>query len=455
MSATGLNSLEKRAAFSLAGIFGMRMLGLFMILPVFTLYGQELVGYTPLLAGLAIGAYGLTQALLQIPMGLASDRWGRKKVITFGLILFALGSVLAASTDNIYGVIIGRGLQGMGAVAAAVMALAADLSREEQRPKVMAVIGMCIGLSFVLALVIGPMVAASYGLSGIFSLTAILAVLGIAVLLLLVPNAVQQVAPGESTAASGHLKRILANTNLLRLDYGVFVIHLSLTAVFVSLPGMLVETGLAQASHWKLYLPAMLVSFVGMVPLMIIGARKQAEKQMFRLAITLMLAAMALIPAFAHMYWVLVVATILFFVGFNYLEASMPSLLSRIAPASHKGAAMGAFSSSQFMGAFVGGALGGALVQWWGTTSLFVVVGLILVSWWVISSGLQIPAKAKNMTMPVSVDTERGAASLANQLVAVTGVMEATVVVEEGLTYLKVNEKILDRSALDAVLQQN
>ena len=176
---------------------------------------------------------------------------------------------------------------------------------------------------------------------------------------------------------------------------------------------------------------------------------------MFRLAITLMLVAMALIPAFAHMYWVLVVATILFFVGFNYLEASMPSLLSRIAPASHKGAAMGAFSSSQFMGAFVGGALGGALVQWWGTTSLFVVVGLILVSWWVISSGLQIPAKAKNMTMPVSVDTERGAASLANQLVAVTGVMEATVVVEEGLTYLKVNEKILDRSALDAVLQQN
>ena len=251
MNVTGLNSIEKKASLSLATVFGMRMIGLFMILPVFAIYGVQLEGYSPIWLGLAIGAYGFTQALLQIPMGILSDKFGRKPVIVSGLVVFCIGSIVAALADTIYGVVFGRALQGMGAIASATLALAADLSREEQRPKVMATIGMFIGLSFAVAMVLGPLVADSFGLAGLFYLTAIFSVVGILLVVFVVPNSINIAPKGDLVAVPNKLLTLVKEPQLLRLNLGVFILHLALTAMFVSLPVMLTKVGLVVSDHWQ------------------------------------------------------------------------------------------------------------------------------------------------------------------------------------------------------------
>lgn len=308
MANGGLSGTERKVAFSLASVFGLRMMGLFMIMPVFALYGQDLKGFSPLWVGIAIGAYGLTQAILQIPMGILSDRIGRKPVILGGLLVFALGSVLAAMSDSIYGVVAGRALQGMGAIAAAVLALAADLTRDEQRTKVMAIIGMCIGFSFALSLLVGPVVAQHLGLSGLFALTAGLALLGMLIVQLLVPNPVAHAPKGDTMAEPGKLKNMLKDPQLFRLDAGIFILHLVLTAVFVALPLDLVDAGLAKEKHWMLYFPAFVGAFFLMVPLIIIGVKRNNTKGMFQLALLIMLAALLAMALFSHTLWVLAVA---------------------------------------------------------------------------------------------------------------------------------------------------
>lgn len=440
MANNGLSKTEKKVAFSLASVFGLRMMGLFMIMPVFALYGQHLEGFSPLWVGIAIGAYGLTQAILQIPMGILSDRYGRKPIILIGLALFALGSLLAASADSIYGVVAGRALQGMGAIAAAVLALAADLTRDEQRTKVMAIIGMCIGFSFALSLLVGPIVAEHLGLSGLFAMTACLALLGMVIVQLLVPNPIGQAPKGDTVAAPAKLKAMLTDPQLFRLDAGIFILHLVLTAVFVALPLDLVDAGLVKEKHWMLYFPAFVGAFFLMVPLIIIGVKKKNTKATFQIALLIMIAALAAMALFANSLVVLSVAVVLFFTGFNYLEASLPSLIAKFCPVGDKGSAMGVYSTSQFLGAFCGGLLGGGAYQLLGAAGVFAVALGLMCIWLLLTLGMQNPILLKSYTLEAEVEGKEQARAMATELSQLPGVAEAIVVLEEKVAYLKVDE---------------
>lgn len=453
MSASGLNSIEKKAAFSLATVFGLRMLGLFMILPVFAIYGPELVGFSPIWLGLAIGAYGLTQALLQIPMGILSDKFGRKPIIMMGLVVFAIGSVVAALSETIYGVVLGRALQGMGAIASAVLALAADLTREEQRPKVMATIGMFIGLSFTMALVLGPLVGESFGLSGLFWFTGILTILAMVMIQFMVPNSVHKAPKGDNVAMLDQLGALMKHPQLARLNIGVFILHMALTACFIFLPTRLVEAGIDLQSHWQLYLPTLLGSFFLMVPFMIFAIKKQKEKEMFIAAVALLAITLLLFALLPNQVIFLVVLILLFFVAFNYLEATMPSILSRIAPAGVKGSAMGIFSSSQFLGAFAGGAIGGWLASQYEAGFVFIVMALIVGLWLVAALGMKRHAKSKSFSFSAHFSSEEQADEVAEKLIAMPGVVEATLVYSEAVAYLKLDDKVADIAEIKALLK--
>ncbi|MEJ6079281.1 MFS transporter [Vibrio sp. 1-Bac 57] len=454
MSSNGLNSIEKKAAFSLAAVFGLRMLGLFMILPVFAIYGEQLIGYSPIWIGLAIGAYGLTQAMLQIPMGILSDKYGRKPIILIGLFIFLLGSIVAAMSDTIYGVVLGRALQGTGAIASAILALAADLSREEQRPKVMATIGMFIGLSFTIAMIIGPIVAEAFGLSGLFWFIALLTIFAMLLIQFLVPHSVNKAPRGDSVALPAQLKKLIRHPQLSRLNFGVFALHMAMTACFITLPKQFVESGLQLEDHWQLYLPTLIGSFFLMVPFMIFAIKKQKEKQMLSASVLLLTLALFLLWYLPTSFTGLVITVIMFFTAFNYLEATMPSILSRLAPAGVKGSVMGIYSSSQFLGAFSGGVLGGAIASNFGEQSIFLVMAVICCIWLIISLGMSPLKKSKNLSFTINVENEKQAGEVAEQLINMPGVIEATVVFTEAIAYLKVDEKIVNITKIKSLLNQ-
>ncbi|TCI03508.1 MFS transporter [Corallincola luteus] len=439
--AFGLSSLETKAAYSLATIFAIRMLGLFMIMPVFALYGAELAGYSPLWVGLAIGAYGLTQAVMQIPMGLASDRYGRKPVIYFGLLLFVVGSVVAALSDSVYGVTVGRALQGMGAISSVVMALAADLTRDEQRPKVMALIGMFIGIAFAVALVAGPILAAQLHLSGLFWVTAGLAVVAFLLTRFTVPNAISFAPKGDVVPIPSRLKALIADPQLSRLNMGIFSLHLLMTAMFVALPGELVRVGYQPEQHWHIYLPTLLLSFVLMIPMLIISAKKRNSRGGVR-ASQLLLFVSLMGFAFAPENLLVVTGIVVFFTGFNYLEATLPTLIARFAPAGAKGSAMGIYASSQFFGAFCGGLLGGVVMQFFTPKIVFLVAACLVLLWAVFAWGMSEAGRYRSVTLDVAalLTKHDGAVALAEQLRELPGVKEVTIVAEEGITYLKVDE---------------
>ncbi len=380
-----MTPLERRTVSSLALLYSFRMLGLFMVLPLLALYAADYPGATPTLIGLALGAYGLSQALLQIPLGWLSDRVGRKPVIVGGLLVFALGSIIAALADSVWGIVLGRCLQGAGAIASTVMALVADLTSPEQRTKSMAMVGMSIGLSFAVALVLGPVVAAAGGLPAVFWLTAILAAGGVLIVLLLVPTPQTGLHHSEVGTDSRFIGSSLLDPNLARLNFGVFALHFCLMACFLLVPGQLQGlAGLDRDSHWQVYLPALLLSIAGMVPMMIQAERKGRARQMFLTAIGLFAVALAVMGLTAHVL-ALYLAMWLFFVGFNYLEANLPSLVSKAVSPESRGTAMGLFSTCQFLGAFSGGAAGGWLLQHWGAAAV-IAVSLVLGALWLLLS---------------------------------------------------------------------
>ena len=383
-----MTALERRSVSSLALLYSFRMLGLFMVLPLLSLYAGDMPGATPSLIGLALGAYGLTQAALQLPLGWLSDQVGRKPVIIGGLLVFALGSVLAATADSLWGIVIGRAVQGAGAIAATVMALVADLTSTEQRTKAMAIVGMSIGLSFAVALVLGPVIAAVGGLASVFWVTALLAVGGIAIVALLVPTPDAGGVMHSDVGARPRLfGRALRDLALLRLNFGVFSLHFILMACFLVVPGALEQlAGVDRAHHWQVYLPVLVLSVVGMLPLMRIAERGGRPREMFLCGIALLALAIPML-GLASSAMVLYLALWLFFVGFNYLEATLPSQVSKSVFSGGKGTALGIYSTCQFLGTFAGGAGGGWLVQHFGQLSL---VGLCLglaLAWWLLMLG--------------------------------------------------------------------
>ena len=389
-SAHRMTPLERRSSVSLALIFALRMLGLFLVLPVFALEARKYPGGNdPALVGLAMGIYGLTQAFLQLPLGLASDRLGRKRVIVAGLLVFAAGSLVAALADSITGLLVGRALQGAGAVSAAVTALLADQTRDGVRTKAMALVGGSIGLMFAVALVAAPALASRWGLPGLFGLTCALALAGIAVVIWWVPPEPAQ----HANAPRGRLLDVWKHADLLRLNLGVFVLHTVQLAMWVAVPAMLVQAGLPKAAHWHVYLPAVVLSFLAMGGLFALERRGQLRAALLG-AIALVLAVQIGLGLLAGTgsaptLWVLGGVLFVFFCGFNALEASQPSLVSRMAPASLRGAALGTYNTLQSLGLFAGGALGGALVKWAGVPALFGVTSALCALWLALGWGLR------------------------------------------------------------------
>lgn len=443
------SSLEKRAGFSLASIYAVRMLGLFMILPVFSLYADQFEGATPLLVGLALGIYGLTQSLLQIPYGMLSDRFGRKPMIAIGLLIFAAGSLLAADADTIYEVIAGRALQGSGAVAAVLMALAADLSREEHRLKMMGFIGISIGFAFAIAMVAGPILNQIVGLSGIFIVTAILALFALIILFVWVPNPKESIFHRDTQATPTLFKTVLADTELLRLDVGILILHMVLMATFVSFPLVLQnQAGLASADHWKLYLPVFLLSVAIMVPFIIIAETKRRMKQIFVGAIGVLAVAELNLVFGGESVWHLALTMVVFFTAFNLLEASLPSLVSKMSPADRKGTAMGLYSSSQFIGAFLGGVLGGLSHEIAGAQGVFLMCSFALLVWLLLAYTMKNPRYVSTYLLKIGKIEPSQVNQMVSTLVSVQGVAEAVVEPEEGIAYLKVELHALDKDAL-------
>jgi predicted MFS family arabinose efflux permease len=385
-----MTPLELRASIGLSGIFGLRLLGMFVILPVFAIYAEHLPGGDNLtLVGLAIGAYGLTQALLQIPFGWWSDRYGRKPVVYIGLVIFAVGSFVAALAPNIYMVIFGRMLQGAGAISAAVIAMTADLTREDQRAKAMAMIGSTIGVAFALSLVASPWLNSLIGVPGIFALTGVLALGAMLVMWRVIPDAPQvPPAPGRALKDFWH---VLTDPQLARLNWGIFALHAVLMALFIVVPFGLRDVGLPVGSHWQVYLPVMLGSFVLMMPAVLQAGNPVLLRRWFIVSIAVLLVAHLALPWLQSSVWLLSLFLLAFFAPFNALEAMLPTLTTRLAPAHAKGTAIGLYSTIQFFGTFLGASAGGVLYKNWGAGAVIGFDVVLLVIWLILALGMRVP----------------------------------------------------------------
>lgn len=435
---------EKKATFSLALVYALRMMGLFMVLPVFTLYADQYDGATPLLMGLAIGIYGLTQGVLQIPFGMMSDRFGRKRLIIIGLLVFFCGSVVAALSESIYSIILGRALQGMGAVAAVVMALAADLSREEVRVRVMATIGMSIGSAFMLSMILGPYFAVNLGLNGIFAINAVLAVLGILVILFITPTPVVSKFQRDVQLDFNSLKSILSHAELLKINLGVMILHLVLAATFVVFPLILRDQlNLSVDQHWKTYLAVFILSVVFMVPLIIAAEKYQKMKSMMLIGVGLLLLSMLGMNVFDY-YLSIAFMLLLFFTGFNFLESVLPSLIAKLSPPGNKGTAMGVFSTFQFFGAFLGGVSGGWIYGEWGVEWVYVFAAVLFLLWFGVLLSMINPKALTSRTIALTEQHLLETDVLKDKLMALVGVTDVSIFIDDKVAYLKVDKHLFN-----------
>ncbi len=438
-----MSSAERRSTISLAAIYGLRMLGMFLILPIFAIYAQTLEGgHDHTMVGLALGAYGLTQVLLQLPFGIASDKYGRKKVIYVGMLIFVVGSVVAAIGTDIVTVIVGRAIQGAGAVSAVVMALVADSTREEHRTKAMATIGGTIGVTFALSLVAGPLLNQSIGVPGIFWMTAILSLFAIAVVKFLVPDPVNSHFHSDTETAPDKIKEVLSNTQLLRLNFGAFSLHAAQMAMFVVVPFALKETsGMSENQHWLVYLPVLTISFVMMLPAIIYGEKRAKLKPVFIGAVATMLFAQLLFAANIHHFWGVVIALFFYFLAFNLLEATLPSLISKMAPAASKGTAIGVHNTAQSLGIFIGAVVGGFLSGNYGFSSVFIFCSVLMGIWLISAFGMKTPPSVKTKMYHVEALGETQAAQLKQSVESMAGVEEVAVLAQESTLIVKINNQ--------------
>ncbi len=444
-----MSVLELKAVASLTGVFIFRMLGLFMVLPVLVLYAEDLQGVTPALAGLAIGAYGFTQALLQVPFGWLSDRIGRKPVIVGGLVIFLIGSLVAANADTIQGVIFGRVLQGCGAIAGAIIALIADLTRDQYRTRAMAMVGMGIGLSFCLAMVIGPVIGSWWGLSGLFISNALMALAAILLVLLIVPSPLVSSKDLHSSVKRSDIRAVVTNPQLVRHFLGVFALHFVLMALFVFIPPALEDiAGYARSNHGWIYLAVMGLSFITIIPFIVISERLRLLKQHYVLAVAIILMAVAILMAGEASTKKLLLGLFLFFVAFNFLEACLPSLVSKLSTVGTRGTAMGMFSTSQFLGAALGGTLGGWTLEHWGISGLLLTCTIPTAIWLLLSVTMKHPPYVSSMVLVLDPASSHDVHTLGNLLAVIPGVEEVTVLPGEKTAYLKVDKRCLDTVAL-------
>lgn len=454
-SSEKMSPVELRATIGLAGVYGLRMLGLFIILPVFAFYAEDLPGgdnYT--LVGIALGAYGLTQAILQIPFGWLSDQIGRKPVIYLGLILFVIGSLIAALAIDIYWVILGRIIQGAGAISAAVMALAADLTREEHRTKAMATIGMTIGTVFALSLIAAPILNQWIGVPGIFTMTGILALMAMLVVKKIVPDPQISRFHSDTEVSPASFADVLRNGQLLRLNYGIFALHATLMALWLVVPLTLRQAGMAADDHWQVYLPVLVLSIVFIIPVIIYSEKRAKLKPVFITSIALLMIGQILLAATPDSIWGTAMALLVFFTAFNLLEASLPSLISKIAPVGAKGTAIGIYSSTQFLGAFAGAAIGGYLFGGYGSSALYAFCGLLLMLWIICAITMKAPAAVRSRMYHVQEMGADQSQELSRQLAAIPGVYEALVLVNERVAYLKVDMQGFDEEQVIKLLKE-
>lgn len=435
-----MSPLELRASAGLAGLYALRMLGMFLLLPVFALYAKHLPGGdNHTLVGVAFGMYGATQALLQLPLGMLSDRIGRKPVIYWGLVLLAIGSIVAALSHDLVWIAVGRAIQGAGAISAAITALLADLTREENRTKAMAMIGGSIGTTFAVSLVIAPSLAEWIGLSGIFWLIAGLAVAAIVGVWQIIPDPSQSRFHSDAEANPKRLMAVLRDSQLQRLNYGVFALHAAQMALFVTLPLALEQTaGLPASKHWHVYLPVMAIGFVLMIPAVIVGETRNKLKQVFLGAVALMLVAQLGMATGLDTVSRIAVWLTLYFIAFNILEATQPSIISKIAPADAKGTAMGVYNTTQSIGFAVGSMVGAWLYHHGGALPVHVFSAVLIGIWLLVTVGLKPPMPVRTMMYHLDETTLIDSAGLAKQLAQLDGVKEAVIIAEEGVAYLKV-----------------
>lgn len=440
---------EWRSVSSIALIFAFRMLGLFMILPIFAIAADDYTGATPTNIGFAIGVYGLTQALLQLPFGALSDKFGRKPLILFGLVLFALGGVIAAMSHSITGLIIGRAVQGGGAVGSTLLALTADLTKIENRSKAMALIGMTIGASFMISMILGPLLYSQFALSGLFWFTTFLAISGMLILWFIVPKPPKFQKHSDTEPSLSFIINTLKNTQLLKLDVSIFCLHAILTALFVVLPIILEQIiGIHENKQWLLYTPVLIGAFILMLPIMILSEKRHKTREIMLLSILILAGSTFAIYLFHHSALIIGAIMMMFFTAFSLLEATLPSLISKIAPSDSKGTALGIYSTSQFLGIFFGGSTAGILLEQFGIPAVLLFLSALGAGWFVIAFTLPTPPQISSWLLPVGELTDENANQLHQELNKQPGVVEATIIIEECIAYLKVDDTKVDKPQL-------
>ncbi|VFP84475.1 Inner membrane transport protein YajR [Candidatus Erwinia haradaeae] len=452
MSDHKMTTVELYASWGLGIVFSLRMLGMFMVLPILTTYGTQFHDANETLTGIAIGIYGVSQAIFQIPIGMLSDRFGRKPLIISGLCIFAIGSVIAALTQSIWGIILGRALQGAGAIAAAVMALLSDLTREQNYTKAMSVIGISFGVTFAIAIVLGPIITHKFGLQELFWIISILAVLAIFVTLFIVPSTSTQIFNRESKVVTSNLRYVITDSNLTKLNMSVLCLHVLLMSSFITIPTQLIQIGWLAHEHWKVYFFAMLMALAIATPLLIYAEIKRKMKNIFISCIGLMLFTETLLWAVNNSIWVLFIGLELFLIGFNLMEAMLPSLVSKQSRAGYKGTAMGVYTTSQCIGVAIGGGISGWMLGHVGPHGVFLFNVLITLAWFGMSFSLKEPLYLSSLRFTLKDSAEKF--PLEAYLKKQEGVFDLLILPEEHSMYMKVDDQVINRATIENLLSK-